>query len=576
MDKRRSYRYWLLGVLLIGYAMTILLLKRAGYLDHYLLNAGYSYYDLRLNPGDQVQWSGKDFFDESWQKALNIPQGLYWVRAKLEIETPVGPFKKMGIKIWLRGAYDLHWDGVLIGRNGVVGQDKAGEVAGRYQEIFIVPDSLATPGVHQVALRVSNHYDLRMQPPRIMTGEYLSLSRDPLILTLFVHLLAGFFLLASIYYYALLMIGPDRQGTFVILGSLCLFLFALTLLEYLKYYYQYPYSFQPVRLQIIGYLNFGVAFLLPLLTLYQFRRPRKSWIMAGVFSLLAGVFHIVSEPDEQVYFMIFVGVTSAMGIALWAHAQGIAGTKITALGLLACTGCFWLYYEFNFFLGFGALVTVYLVALAWQRREEKALYEASLLKASRLEIELLKKKIQPHFLMNTLTSLINVVEESPREAVEFIHALAELFDILNDISSRATIPVQKEIGLCRAYLQVMSYRKDTEYCLEVIGNYGPEVLPPAILLTILENGLSHNRARNGRMGFTIEFCPSDLGKTYHVVSSGQLRKKQEATREGIGHQYIKARLQECYGDRWRFQSQRGTNGWETSFTIFQHHEHTHY
>ncbi len=566
VNRRRSYHVYLLAIALTGYT-AIVFLKGYTRFSGKALNEEYHYSDFRQNAGDAVEWSGQDFSDEDWSTELFSLKGVYWIRAKIALEKPVKPYRKQSIKVWLRGAYDLYWDGQLIGRNGQVGHDKTSETAGLYQQLYIIPDSLATLGMHQIAMRVSNFHDFHMQYPRIMVGEYLKLSREPLILTLFIHLLAGFFMLAALYYYALFFVGPDRQKTFVILGSLCLFLFALTIMEYLKFYYQYPYSFQKIRLLIIGQLIFGTSLLLPLLFLHHFRRRRKFAVMLVVSISLLCVQYFVSVPDAQAYFMILIGITSSLAITLGAGAAGLPNVRTYAIGLLLCSTCFWFHFDLSLFLGFALLIAIFLYALAIERKVEKTRYEASLVKASRLEVELLKKQIQPHFLVNTLTSLINVVEDHPELAADFIYALSDLFDILNDVSSRTTIPVQQEVSLCRAYLQVMSYRKDTEYGLDTIDLNQREVLPPAVLLTILENGLTHNKALNGKMNFTIKYCQSEVGKTYTTVASGQMRKRKGKHHRGTGHQYIQARLKECYGNRWSFQSGLGLTGWETSFTI---------
>ena len=56
--------------------------------------------------------------------------------------------------------------------------------------------------------------------------------------------------------------------------------------------------------------------------------------------------------------------------------------------------------------------------------------------------------------MNTLTSLIDWIEESPKKGVLFIEALAQEFDLLNQIENKKQIPIAQEIALCRPSLQL--------------------------------------------------------------------------------------------------------------------------
>src|SRR3546814_19410817 len=56
--------------------------------------------------------------------------------------------------------------------------------------------------------------------------------------------------------------------------------------------------------------------------------------------------------------------------------------------------------------------------------------------AQRLELDLLKQHLKPHFLMNTLTALAGWIEESPHTAVRMVDALADEFRTLVDVFGR--------------------------------------------------------------------------------------------------------------------------------------------
>ena len=159
------------------------------------------------------------------------------------------------------------------------------------------------------------------------------------------------------------------------------------------------------------------------------------------------------------------------------------------------------------------------------------------------------------------------MEESPKVAIEFIEALAREFEILNEISHQLEIPIEQEIELCRAHLSVMSLRQEVRYRLECQGIESDERVPPAIFHTLIENGLTHNQADRAGMVFQLSFSQKNDKKNYRLLAGGLVRNGADHAREGTGIKYVKARLQECYPDRWQMQPRPTPAGWETQITI---------
>ena len=74
----------------------------------------------------------------------------------------------------------------------------------------------------------------------------------------------------------------------------------------------------------------------------------------------------------------------------------------------------------------------------------------------------------------------------------FIEALAKEFDLFNQIENQTLIPIHQEIALCRNHLRIMKYRKEINYFWEEEGIDFEQKIPPGILHTLLENGITHS------------------------------------------------------------------------------------
>lgn len=206
-----------------------------------------------------------------------------------------------------------------------------------------------------------------------------------------------------------------------------------------------------------------------------------------------------------------------------------------------------------------------LFVMTYKRRQQQQAYEESLILSERLKNDLLKKNIKPHFIMNTLTSMIDWVEESPKDGVKFIHALANEFEVLSEIADFKQIPINQEIKLCKSHLIVMGYRKEIEYLWTDISIDANEIIPPAILHTIIENGVTHSLPDNeGEIRFELRYIKEDPWKIYTLETFAQNRNVNTDNtnlKEGTGTKYIKARLQESYPNNWSYESKRTNNGW---------------
>lgn len=224
----------------------------------------------------------------------------------------------------------------------------------------------------------------------------------------------------------------------------------------------------------------------------------------------------------------------------------------------------------SLFAGFSLILLGMFYLLSLRIKEQRLAYENSLVQSTRLRLELLKKNIQPHFLMNTLTSLIDWVEEAPDKGVLFIEALAKEFDLFNQIENKTLIPISQEIGLCRSHLEVMTYRKEIDYSWEEEGVDTNEKIPPGIFHTLLENGITHSLPlKDNSIQFKLIFKSNSDYKCYTFLTfATTVRQEASTKKEGTGIKYVKARLTESYQEQWEFTSEPVNHGWKNTIKIY--------
>lgn len=490
----------------------------------------------------------------------------------VEIQKRKNTSQSLGLQINAFGAFDVYWDGVLIGRNGQMAKGDRVEVPGTETSYYQIPNDLSKLGKHTVVLMGSQTYNREAQRGiDVKLKDYLQLQRSPLIVVSFMNIMAGAFLIAGIYYFFLYLNSTRKELAVLLFGIICLLFFCLLIIEYVKYYLDIPYNEFYTRLKIIGWLTFAVSMLVPWYFMLQFEFKRKKLVLFFLFIVLLAVYigYYGHYDISAAYFTITARFFSII-IAIEAAIRKAKGGLIVAAGLLAGVVVnYFMFYDFGLFIAFTILVLCMLYLHTIRAKAMEEAHNASLLLSSRLQLELIKKNIQPHFLRNTLTSLIDWIEESPKEGVVFIRALAEEFDIMNDIAEDTLIPIRQEIDLCRRHLEVMSFRKEICYEWQEERIDENETIPPAIFHTIIENGITHSLPpKEGCIVFCLKFAREKQYKEYALLTLAKNRQTKKDKRVGTGFKYIEARLTESYGTNWSFDSHAVEKGWETIIKIF--------
>jgi len=179
--------------------------------------------------------------------------------------------------------------------------------------------------------------------------------------------------------------------------------------------------------------------------------------------------------------------------------------------------------------------------------------ELSLAKA---RIELLRAQIQPHFLFNALHGISELMHEDVDAADKTLTRVSELLRASLDTAGSPEVSVREEMGMVRRYADIQLVRFGDK--LEIDLAVEPEALdckvPNFILQPIVENAVRHGGGQVTVRAFTDR---DDV--ILDVVDNGR-GFTLDAEPRGIGIANVRARLQQMYGPRGRFQVLRGASG----------------
>lgn len=197
----------------------------------------------------------------------------------------------------------------------------------------------------------------------------------------------------------------------------------------------------------------------------------------------------------------------------------------------------------------------------------------------RTELALLQAQINPHFLYNTMDTIIWLIEaEKSAEAVEMVSHLSAFFrHSLSRGEDVITLAEEKRHVLSYLQIQRARYKDIMEYIVEIDSALCRAVIPKLTLQPLVENALYHGIKRKrqrghisvtGRLeGDEVLLCVRDDGAGMSAQRLEELRRAMENDeRVGFGVSAVNQRLQLFFGREYGL-ALSGSEGVGTTVTI---------
>ena len=147
---------------------------------------------------------------------------------------------------------------------------------------------------------------------------------------------------------------------------------------------------------------------------------------------------------------------------------------------------------------FAILVMALLVSAIYFfiRYREKRLRQIEQEKKEKVEFEfqMLKNQVNPHFLFNSFSTLISLIEEKPSQAVEYTEKLSDFFRIILQLKEEELIPLSQELVIIEDYYFLLKKRfgNNLEMKINLEEGVMNSVMPPMTLQILVENAVKHN------------------------------------------------------------------------------------
>lgn len=191
------------------------------------------------------------------------------------------------------------------------------------------------------------------------------------------------------------------------------------------------------------------------------------------------------------------------------------------------------------------------------------------------ELDFLQAQITPHFLYNTLNTVLSLSYKDIEKMRDIIHDLAYYLRAKFDFTrTKRLIPIEQELEIVSAYLQIEKVRYSQR--LQVVFDTDENVtcfLPPLTIQPLVENAIQHGIAPK-LSGGTVKVSIYEKEGAVHIIveddgagmSEARIKQILSEKYNGVGFWNVKKRLQTIYNCKLQIESSQEA-GTKISITL---------
>lgn len=166
------------------------------------------------------------------------------------------------------------------------------------------------------------------------------------------------------------------------------------------------------------------------------------------------------------------------------------------------------------------------------------------------ELALIKSRLSPHFLFNTINNIDVLIQKDPASASEYLNKLSDIMRFMLYESKAEYIPLEKELEYIEKYIALQKIRVRNENFISYIvqGDYNHRSIASMLFMPFIENAFKHTVAKSAlAINIKISIQPASISFTCENRCRENAMAAQEAG--GLGNELIQKRINLLYPAR---------------------------
>lgn len=345
--------------------------------------------------------------------------------------------------------------------------------------------------------------------------------------------------------------GTSEKYTFILWVCGIIFLIWSSLQVFLLFWYTLPFPQSFIDSVISGFVFAISSFIMAnALHFYQPGKERYSYLLVWVIILAALTTYCIK---------VFIG---------WILIDDLHYQEFVRASL-----------PLRYIAGFLLIGSTAIINVLWnsqknQNEQEKRRTDAEKL-AREAELYNLRQQLQPHFLFNSLNSIVALIGSQPERAKEMVFQLSDFLRGTLRKDDQQLIPLQEEMEHLQLYLEIEKVRfgHRLDIHIDVPEEALKASLPAMIVQPLLENAIKYglyDTTEDVTIAIQVTSTPSslDIQITNPYDSENNSPKKSS----GFGLRSVQRRLFLLYGRADLLQTKNENDTFIAQLKIPQHHD----
>ncbi len=186
-----------------------------------------------------------------------------------------------------------------------------------------------------------------------------------------------------------------------------------------------------------------------------------------------------------------------------------------------------------------------------------------------MEMALIKSKLDPHLLFNTINNIDALIIKDAVEASDYLNKLSDIMRFMLYETMADTILLSQEIEYIEKYIALQKIRTaNVNYVhFSVAGNVGNKMIAPMIFIPFIENAFKHTNNKKLENAITVKMFITAENIQLVCENKFDSKPKVHEANSGLGNELIQKRLQLIYPGKHILTVQKTTELYTVNLTI---------